>query len=215
MTAQEKIGSYLLIYQKFETTELNYCEQLCKPGSWAVDVGANVGIFTLTLSHLATDAGGVIAVEPSPNNYLRLQTHVKTNDRSNVRAFQLAAGHAGGFAHIDLDVDPAFGSAVAGDAADAGTGHKISVEIRRLDDIWDEVGRPTVSFVKIDVEGGEADVVLGARELISTCKPYVLIEATSQVQLTDLRAKFAELGYSGATPQGFQPWNFIFSPKRV
>jgi FkbM family methyltransferase len=211
MGAHEKIGRYLLIYKKFELEELLFCRQFVAPGSWAIDVGANIGIYTLTLSRLVAGSGGVIAIEPSPSNFHRLTTHIEGNSCTNVCALQVAAGRENGTATLNVDVDPAFGAAVSGGAADVRPGRTVSVNVRAIDNIWTELGCPKIGFIKIDVEGGEADVVLGAERVIQSCRPIVLIEATTENQLIELRRMFAKFNYVGRNPPGFQPWNFVFS----
>ena len=212
MTGREKIGRYLLIYEKFELEELTYCRQVVAPGSWAIDVGANIGIFTLTLSRLVTVSGGVIAIEPSPSNYERLTTHINANSRTNICALQLAAGRGNAIATLNVDVDPAFGAAVGAGVVDFRPGRTVSVKVRAIDDIWTELGCPKVGFIKVDVEGGEAEVILGAARIIQCCRPIVLVEATTEIQLHELRKMFAKFSYVGRNPTGFQAWNFIFSP---
>jgi FkbM family methyltransferase len=211
MTSSEKIGRYLLIYRKFELAELRYCARMLVPGTVAIDVGANVGIFSLTLSRGVTDSGGVIAIEPSPANFARLTSHININCRANIRALQVAAGKESGNARINVDVDPAFGAAVGSDVPDVRSGRMVSVEVRTLDDIWDEECRPKVGLIKIDVEGGEVDVILGANRLISTCRPVLLVEATTDIQLNEIRKLLAKYKYVGRNPSGFQPWNYVFS----
>jgi FkbM family methyltransferase len=214
MTGREKIGTYLLIYETFELAELRYCSTNVAPGSTAIDVGANVGIFSLTLSHIVADAGGVIAIEPSPANFARLISHIKINSRTNIRALQIAAGRENGIARLNVDVDPAFGAAIPEASAYSRGGPEICVDVRTLDDIWNEQNRPRIGFIKIDVEGAEAEVILGAEHLITTCQPILLVEAATEFQLRALRKTMAKFNYVGSNPAGFQPWNYVFCPHK-
>jgi hypothetical protein len=89
-----------------------------------------------------------------------------------------------------------------------GTG--VTVQVRRLDGVWEEIGRPRVAFVKMDVEGAEAAVIRGAGRFLEDCHPTMLIEANSPEQLDVLRALLAPFGYRAVQPEGFAPHNYVF-----
>ena len=93
---------------------------------------------------------------------------------------------------------------------DLGNGRSVTVEVRTLDEIWVEIGRPKVSFVKIDVEGAEVEVIRGANGFISQCVPTLLIEANAKEQLQHLIAVLIPYGYKLLKPTGFRVHNYLF-----
>jgi hypothetical protein len=66
---------------------------------------------------------------------------------------------------------------------------------------------PTVGFVKIDVEGGEVGVLLGAARMISACRPPMIVEAVGQARLVKVMALLP--GYRNDAVRGFEPWNHL------
>jgi FkbM family methyltransferase len=214
MSTAERIGSYLLIHEYFEDAELAACARFAAPGSTVIDVGANVGIFTMTLARLVGETGTVIAVDPLPRNCARLRAHAEMNRHSGVRIVELAVGDKSGFVSLNPTLDPAFVS-VYSDATIAPSPAIIEAQVRPLDEIWHSQGRPPVSFMKVDVEGSELGVLDGGKELLSTLRPVLLIEVVDQDCMTAIRSRLDPLGYEPTQPPGFQSWNYIFRPRNV
>jgi len=212
MSSAERIGSYLLIQEYFEDAELAACARFVAPGSTVMDVGANVGIFTMTLARLVGKTGTVIAADPLPRNCARLRAHAEMNHHSSIRIVELAVGDKAGVVKLNPTLDPAFVS-VYSDAMDAANPTVIEAQVRPLDDIWRSQGRPPVSFMKVDVEGSELGVLDGGQELLSTLRPVLLIEVVDQECMTAIRSRLDPLGYEPTQPPGFQPWNYIFKTR--
>jgi FkbM family methyltransferase len=214
MSSAERIGSYLLIHQYFEDAELAACERFVAPGSTVMDVGANVGIFTMTLARLVGDTGTVIAVDPLPRNCARLREHAAMNRHSSVQIVELAVGDKAGVVKLNTALDPAFVS-VYSDATSASGSAVIEVQVRPLDEIWRSFGRAPVSFMKVDVEGSELGVLDGGKELLASLRPVLLIEVIDRECMAAIRSRLDPLGYEPMQPPGFQPWNFIFRPQNA
>ena len=212
MSSAERIGSYLLIQEYFEDAELAACARFVAPGSTVMDVGANVGIFTMTLARLVGKTGTVIAADPLPRNCARLRAHAEMNHHSSIRIVELAVGDKAGVVKLNPTLDPAFVS-VYSDAMDAANPTVIEAQVRPLDDIWRSQGRPPVSFMKVDVEGSGLGVLDGGQELLSTLRPVLLIEVVDQECMTAIRSRLDPLGYEPTQPPGFQPWNYIFKTR--
>lgn len=79
----------------------------------------------------------------------------------------------------------------------------------RLDDLWKEIGSPPVRFVKVDVEGAEADVLRGAQMMLRATLPVLLLEANCQEALIRLQELLDQIGYTLTQPPGFQAHNYI------
>lgn len=121
------------------------------PDHLIIDAGANVGLFSLWVLESQPRALAV-AIEPGPDNLQHLRANLSIH-KAQVRVIAAAlAGRAGrGF------LDEGHGRSVDHRLADAGT----SVELRTLEDVIDEVapGGETIQLLKMDIEGGEADVL--------------------------------------------------------
>lgn len=183
---RETLGLSTLLYGPFEQAELNYFCGLMTVAGIAMDIGANIGLFSIALGLSAGPKGRVIAIEPLPDNVRRLTENAEMNGLCNVQVHQCAVGERTGRAMLKLADDPAYASTV--DVAEhRGTGETISVEQKTLDQIWREEGEPKVDVVKLDVEGGELGVLRGGESLFKSCKPVLLVEANTterRVKLT-------------------------------
>src|SRR5207245_4873141 len=128
------------------------------------DVGAHIGLFSLIASRLVGSTGAVFAFEPDVENVGILQQHIDRNAASNVRTVQSAVWSASG----DVEFRPAVRAssrntgAVATDR-DSAAG-RVMVPAVALDDF--AIDHPAPHLIKIDVEGGEVDVLRGAERLL-------------------------------------------------
>jgi FkbM family methyltransferase len=139
--------------------------------SGAVDVGANEGAVLESIVRIAP-GGRHIAFEPIPELYERLAQRFPDVDVRRV-ALSDAAGDAE-FAHV-LDAPAYSGLRERGDLpAGAGEVRRIEVRTERLDDALPEGYAP--ALVKIDVEGAELQVMLGAVQTLERHRPFVLFE---------------------------------------
>jgi FkbM family methyltransferase len=151
----------------------------------------------------------VVAVEPDHVNLGRLRDNLALNSIGNVQIVEAAAGERDELVELHIADDPAYNSVgrIEGGHVTVGT---TSVQSVPLDRIWQELGRPPVSFVKIDVEGAEASVLRGARKMMTSTRPPLLIEARDDARLALLMSELEPLGYRRSMRPGFLPWNHLF-----
>ena len=165
------VSSGTLYYRLPERSSMRFLVDHLQPGDTMVDVGANVGTYSL----LATTVEDVTAVafEPSSLTYGRAVQNVALNglqDRISVR--QEAVGSASGDAVLSVGLGPCnkvLGP--AGGVVEAGE----RVPMVTLDEVFAE-GARRVGLVKIDVEGGEIDVLEGARGVVGRDRPALILE---------------------------------------
>jgi FkbM family methyltransferase len=170
-------------------------EKFCRPGMTVVDVGANLGYFTLLASKLVEPNGRVIALEPNSENCRLLLSSLRLNGLSNVDLFPVAAGEAAGWAYYGTHVG-SNGGLVDDDDLLARFG--TVVPTFRLDDLVDR----KVDFLKMDVEGAEGRVVHGATRIIEKDRPIVttelkeeMLQRVSGLSVADYLGYFGDLGY--------------------
>lgn len=205
---REDIGLVTLLGGGFERAELMCARRLVRPGTTAVDVGANVGVYTVVLALAAGPRGRVLAFEPAPENLRRLEQNVTLNRLENVDVHGVALADRTGEVVLQLGADPAYHSTVEVFERRA-LGAETRVEAAILDEVWRAAGAPEVSFVKVDTEGSELPVLQGAEELLAATRPALLVEARD----ARVEAWLAERGYVGTRPAGFALGNVLFEPK--
>jgi FkbM family methyltransferase len=175
--------------------ELALLPTLCPSNEIAIDVGANGGDYSAALVQLARH---VIAIEPNPNLVHVLKARLAREIRAGRLSVIEAALGANGPEVANLFIPD-----ISSELASIGTppakmpGKIIRVPLRRLDDL---VGKEAIGFIKIDVEGHEASVLRGARDLIAGCRPTLLIEIEERHHagaLDEVRGLLEPSGYHG------------------
>lgn len=137
--------------------------EILRPGDVALDVGANVGLYTVLLAKAVGPNGSVIACEPARLIAEHLKENLELNGFDNVRVFQKALGEAPGRARL-------YASTVIGNSSLAeaqGSGEAEDVEVIEGDYLIASESLPIPRAVKIDVEGFEYAVLRGLQQTIS------------------------------------------------
>jgi FkbM family methyltransferase len=164
--------SALLYYLgTFEPHCLRLLARYLRPGGTMLDVGANIGVFTLTAARLVGPQGRVISVEAVPPNATTLRENIALNGFNWVTVIEAAAWSSDGVVSLGLPAgngQPGCYS-VGGDAT-------FQARTRRLDDIVEEQGSGRVDLIKIDIEGSECEALRGASRLLADHKPIIIIE---------------------------------------
>jgi FkbM family methyltransferase len=135
------------------------------PGTTVLDVGAHVGVHTVTLARSTGRKGRVYAFEPQKKLYRELVHNLRLNGLSNVVALRFALGESPGIVEMGRPAKNNEGGTAIGAGGD-------KVELRTLDSF----GFRNVSFIKIDVEGYEDHVLAGAAQTIRAQHPTILVE---------------------------------------
>jgi FkbM family methyltransferase len=192
----------LLIYYlgTFEPHCMPYLRGCVAKGAIVVDVGANVGIYTLESAILVGSTGRVISIEPAPTNARSLQKNIELNRLTNVTLFEVAAGDTVCSAKLSL---ASGGNLGMFSLATAGDDTSCNVEVRRIDDLIEQSGVNSVSLMKMDIEGSEYRGLRGAIRTLRRFRPVILIELNEealrscQSSINEVIELLAELDYRG------------------
>jgi FkbM family methyltransferase len=151
-------------YLSWNPDEYRAFREAVRPGMVALDIGANVGAYATLLGRWVGATGRVFAFEPAPQPFQGLVRHIQLNELSDI-VVPIRAAVAGSAATAHLFVGETVGEsrfAVASDPVD----RTLSVPVTTVDEFCARE-RVVPDFIKIDVEGGELDVLRGARETIA------------------------------------------------
>jgi FkbM family methyltransferase len=150
-----------------------------REGAVFVDVGANVGYYTLVASKLVGTAGHVYAIEPVPSTAAFLRVNVKLNGCNNVVVREVAAWSARGRLVLKIP------ASMYGCASAVREGSSVIVKTSTLDDILRDEG--SIYLIKIDVEGAELEVLRGSQSVLRRTR-YVVLELSRNARevLTEL-----------------------------
>ncbi len=142
-----------------------------------IDVGANVGLYSLVVRQAMCATGRVLSIEPSATTAATLREHVAWSAQPGVEVFECALSSSSGMAQLAERKDDWGKASLA--RAEAGQ-TRSPVETRTLDDLVQETGVEVVDLIKIDVEGHELEVLKGAKDTIERMLPTIVIEYSPQ-----------------------------------
>jgi FkbM family methyltransferase len=207
----DSILSQLIYCDGFEVQEQQFVNAFLRPGDTFVDVGANIGLFSLIAAQRLGNTGSVYAFEPTSKVFERLCQNVKLNRYNNIFLFNTALSDKIGESRFFISQD---GYDAWNSFSPSTAGNVLSTEIVKCD-TWDNFSYKhnlidKVTMMKIDVEGWETRLLSGGYETLSRKEAPVL-----QVEFTDEAAQAAgsscEKLYNLLESLGFQM--FIYDAK--
>ena len=167
--ARDIIQQYVYYFGVWEPHITSWITANLRRGDYFIDVGANVGYYSLLASQIVGRQGGVVAIEASPKTFSELQTNLALNNIRNVRAVNQAVTDFKGRVKIFRGHDHNTGLTTVLDRDDFEL--ECEVDAAPFSEIvrTDEMKRTRV--VKIDVEGAEGAVVAGMGAIIHNGRP--------------------------------------------
>jgi FkbM family methyltransferase len=195
------LGRYVYFFGVWEPNLTTWIARQLHEGDTFVDVGANIGYYTLLASRIVGPTGNVIAIEASPRIHSSLKRNIALNDAVNVRDINIAVTDAEG--EVDLYDGPIGNSGHTSVVEQDGLRRGVTVQSKPLPAILTEKELCSSRLFKIDVEGAEWLVVDGLRDALSRTKwdAEFVIElsperlATLGRKAADVLTMFREAGF--------------------
>lgn len=159
------IGRALDLYGEYSESEAELLRRVLQPGDIVVEAGANIGGLTVALGEIVGSNGLVYAYEPQPLYFEHLEKNTRT--RINVTPVWAALGAVDSEISI-REVEEQKVHAPGWKPA----GSEFGVHLRRVDNL----GLPACALIKVDVDGPEHDILIGAEETIDRCRPLIYVE---------------------------------------
>jgi FkbM family methyltransferase len=200
---REPIGFHLLINSAYEPEVQDLLLSKLHPGDVFIDVGANIGTFTIPAARRVGSSGRVVAIEASPEIFNNLKKNVAVNDVSNVELICAAAGASNDNSEFYPAPIDHFGM---GSRAPQFNAAAISVPGVTLDSLVERLKLPSVDLIKIDVEGFELDVLKGASGLIESERPPLIIFEFCDWAEARMRNETVGAAQRFLMEKGFQIW---------
>jgi FkbM family methyltransferase len=164
-----------------------------RKGDVVVDAGAFVGRYTLMASKIVGETGSVLSFEPDSRAYQVLKRNVMVNNATNVRMFNLALSSYDGQCEFSFN-EPGLSS------QKYQIGQKVIIPCRTLDSILAKEKVTRVDWVKVDVEGNEAEVLKGMTRLLDTNRKVKCIFELHHTQGTDkVKPELLKMGFQVVT----------------
>jgi len=176
---------YHAFWDKMFLDEIDKIKKYIKQGDTVIDVGGNLGFFVLILNELVGVTGKIYSFEPSSMLKNKLTATIQINNIRNVTIVNLALGEKEGSTTLHYNPKQSGLSSIVSDFEKNSLSEEI--KIITLDKFSENIpGR--VSFIKIDTEGYEPQVLNGATELIIRDKPTIYIELGGEYQASSADA---------------------------
>lgn len=200
----EPVISYSIERASYERHMVAFFERLLRPGMTMIDIGANIGLFSLLGAKLVGESGRVYSIEPRGENARLLLYSATINNFRNINLLPVAVGDSVGYTIYQTHIG-ANGALMTKPREDADYNgqailHPTSqiVPMARLDTL---VSGP-IDVIKLDIEGAEGMALRGAGDLIRTHRPIITSEASvemldrvSNMPLRDYLLITRDLGY--------------------
>lgn len=204
------IGGALDVYGEYNHAELNMLLQMLREGSVVAEIGSNIGCHTVPLAKHVGPSGRVLAFEPQRVIYQMLCGNLAMNGLWNVRAENVALGASAGtvgLPPVDYAQPNNFGglSLVPTAAEEA--------PLKTLD----SYKLPQLNLLKIDVEGMEVPVLIGAQDTIKRLRPFIYVENDRKEHAEELVTLLRQMHYTlwwSLTPM-YNPDNFRKNPENI
>ncbi|PCI07112.1 MAG: hypothetical protein COB73_08790 [Flavobacteriaceae bacterium] len=176
------IQSQLYFLGEYEMAELKTLNAFLNDKSVFVDLGANLGLFSLYASQLVGEKGQVISFEPFKKNYEALSDNVSINNLLNIQIENLAIGEKDSFVNLYYDSNEMNLGMVSTSYIDNAYVEKINVIT--LDSYFEQNSISRLDFIKIDIEGHEYKALLGMNDILIRFHPTILIEILNNADVS-------------------------------
>jgi len=189
------ITSYILREQQdwFED-EIKFLRKILRAGQQVIDIGANYGVYTLSMAGTVGSQGKVWAFEPASSTCKFLAQSIAANNFSQVILEQSALSSQCGSARLSIHDQSELNELIR--TGDGGATSSEEVPLITLDDCLLRHRWAEIALLKIDAEGEEANILRGGTAFFSQLSPLVLYEVKAANNLhLELINSFADIGY--------------------
>lgn len=188
------ITPYVLLEQQdwFED-EIKFLRRLLQPGQKVIDIGANYGVYTLSMARTVGPTGCVWAFEPASSTARLLAEGIAANSFAHIVLERSALSDTCGTAQLSLNENSELNALVHGKPS---TSANETVPVVTLDECMERNGWRDIEFIKIDAEGEESKILKGGKRFFAELSPLVQYEIKDGADLhMELVQNFATLGY--------------------
>jgi len=190
----------LLAFKSHEPLSTKLLSRELKEGMFCLDIGANIGYYALLENKIVGKNGQVIAIEPSPLNFKRLQQNCNIQKSSRLEAHNYAVGETDGIVNFVVN-DHSNWCRVSEDQTTENLSEQaigkgirvVKIPIIRIDSFLKKRQIEKLDLVRMDVEGYEVHVYQGMKETIKKFKPILYIELHSGFLGLDGMKKFLKM----------------------
>jgi len=161
------------ILGNFESNLQKIMSAYIGPNNIVYDIGAHYGYFTLFASRLVGNLGRVYAFEPMPQNFQRLVYNIKANKLNNIKLYNYAISNKETILKFSNSKNTVANTYIASSPLLSQPIPVIEIRSISLDILFSRKEILSPQFIKIDAEGAEYDILVGAQNIIGQSKPAI------------------------------------------
>jgi len=177
----EGITPFLLTQRVYEEYETYIFKEMIKPGMNVVDIGANIGYYSLIAAKLVGDSGTVFSFEPDPKNYELLIKNIEINRYKNIIPIPKAVSNRKEKVQLFIDKNNYGNPSFSKNNIGAFSGF-IEVETTTLDDYFRKISYGNshknfnIDFIKLDTQGAEGLAIEGGEKILKNNNLIIMME---------------------------------------
>ncbi|MFC1772586.1 FkbM family methyltransferase [Pseudomonadota bacterium] len=173
--------------------EMVFVRHFIKPGMKVVDIGANYGLYTLSIANIIGDSGKIWAFEPTESTSAFLKESISRNKFKNIRLIQSGLSNRLGKAELFTSPNSELNS-LSMDASPSNQHETIS--LLTLDYCMQKYGWECIDFIKLDAEGEESNILEKGEKTLSFLSPLIMFELKHGESVNlPLISRFINMGY--------------------
>ena len=175
------VSQNIFLFGVFEPQEAKWFYRTVKTGMTIIDVGANIGQYTLLAADRVKDSGKVISFEPAQENFEILQRNVHLNKFDDrVKIIKSAVGSTIGTCEFVLTSDGG-SNFISQNSSNGSMSKRVIVPCLTLDSFISCQNFEKIDLIKIDAEGADFEVIKGARKMLEKYHPILFVEFAERV----------------------------------
>ena len=199
-------NNIMTVYAVVEDYEKEYDPYFKLSEGIFLDVGSHIGKYSIRIANSINTRGKVIAIEPDVNNFKLLCHNKELNQLNNLHCI-----NKGAYSKQDeliLYTTPHNGEMYNSLVKKQDDWKEVKIKVNTIDNILDELSINHIDLMKIDTEGVELEVVKGAINIISRCKPKIIVEVWGSESLKEIESLLSKVGYPA--PAMIDKENYFF-----
>lgn len=182
LNLQEYLQSWIYVFGAYELPTVKFIRSYLRPGDLAMDVGGQIGYLSIVMATSADRKTRVLSFEPESDNIQRFKTNTSLNGLTNVNLVEQAVSDRIGSIRLYLSSDSNAGTHSTIKENTNVSDRYVDIPCTTIDAEVEQRGLQRVDLIKVDVEGGEIDVIKGAINTLKNYQPVVITELGDALQ---------------------------------
>lgn len=175
--------------------EIDFIRHFIRSGMRVVDIGANYGLYTLTIANIIGDSGKLWAFEPTKTTAECLKKSIAANNFNNIKLIELGLSNRIGKAKFYTSQNSELNS--LSKDANSNLNNKVEeISLLTLDHSMHKYGWSNIDFIKLDAEGEEINILKKGKKALSSLSPLIMFELKHGNSINlPLVTRFKNMGY--------------------